>query len=203
MTKEELFGTSTMKKYNLNKVFFLQEADENQAIIKVNATDSLTVAKYPFISSDYAYLTVTRGKDHNFTIIKQNGQTFSFHFGESGHTLISENLQELKVQAMKFLSDNGIIMDYDGKTPVGRATIYFNPNFHRYQLTLYTPGDAFIACVRAPEATDLESAKEYFERFIQSDNWKSYSSSASKDAVETKNFVLTENLEKDEPEYDR
>ena len=38
---------------NLDSVFELESVDTTQVILKVNANNSLKVAKYPFVSTDY------------------------------------------------------------------------------------------------------------------------------------------------------
>jgi hypothetical protein len=83
------------------------------------------VAQYPFLSSDYAYITVTRGKNHILTVIHSNGTKFDFHWGESGHTLISDGLELLRQNVIAFIGQCRIILDYDGFEPK-KATIYYN-----------------------------------------------------------------------------
>ena len=48
----------------LEQVFTLVEATPGQVVLKVLADNPLTVAKFPFVSMDMAYITVTRGKNH-------------------------------------------------------------------------------------------------------------------------------------------
>lgn len=176
----------------LSKVLSIQEVDYNQVIVKVDAKDPLTVAKYPFLSSDYAYITVTRGKEHIFTVVHEDATTFDFHFGSSGHTLISEGLEELKNQVMGFIADNGIFMEYDGEKPIDKATIYFNNNFNQWQLTLYDKNDYYVASVRTDKATDLESAKEIFSDFIKTDSWEKTKSDRVGVKLSTKDFEFLE-----------
>ena len=82
--------------YNLNEIFKLVSADEDKVVIEVLADSPLKVAMFPFVSSEYNYITITRGCKHVLTVIKKDGKTFSFHFGDGGYTLISESLEELK-----------------------------------------------------------------------------------------------------------
>lgn len=63
-----------------------------------------------------AYYTVTRGSEHIFTIVKTNGKTLSFHFGESGHTLISKPLEALKERVLAFLEEKQVFIDLS--TPI-------------------------------------------------------------------------------------
>ena len=112
-----------------NDVFEIEEFDDQQVIVKVNAKDALAVARHPYVSSDMAYITVSRGVDHIFTVVKSDGKTFSFSFGASGYTLISEALEALKKAVLDFISRNGINIEYHGGKPFG-ADIYYNSNYN-------------------------------------------------------------------------
>ena len=121
--------------YNLNEIFKLVSADEDKVVIEVLADSPLKVAMFPFVSSEYNYITVTRGRKHVLTIIKKDGKTFSFHFGDGGYTLISESLEELKKYVLKFISDSGILIEWNGQG-IRRVDIYYNSNYKKWQLTL-------------------------------------------------------------------
>lgn len=96
--------------YNLDEIFTLYSDDEDQAIIKVNANSPLMVARYPFVSGEYEYITVTKSDTHILTIVKKDGSKTSFHWGAGGCTCISESLRELKTQVQKFLTDSRVDM---------------------------------------------------------------------------------------------
>lgn len=93
---------------DLNRVFSVFDDAENQVIIKVTAEDALTVAMYPFLSADYAYITITKGGNHIFTVIRKDGTTWNFHWGSHGHTLIGESTEMLRKKTLEFLSGQGI-----------------------------------------------------------------------------------------------
>jgi hypothetical protein len=151
--------------YDLNKVFKLAEIDDEQVIIKVNAKDSLTVARYPFLSSDYDYITVTRGGNHILTVIKSDGKTFSFHWGTSGYTLISEDFELLRKQVCQFIHDNYIMLELKGKPESKKVNIYYNANYKKWQLSCN-------ANFWSDKATDLESAIKDFSNIVTADEWK-------------------------------
>jgi len=52
----------------------IQEVTDDKVIVKVNADDPLTVARFPFLSSDMAYITLARGKTPVLTIIPKDGR---------------------------------------------------------------------------------------------------------------------------------
>ena len=121
--------------YNLNEIFKLVSADEDKVIIEVLADSPLKVAMFPFVSSEYNYITVTRGRNHILTVIKKDGKTFSFDFGDNGHTLISDSLKELKKFVLKFISDSGVLIEWNGWN-IRRVVIYYNSSYKKWQLTL-------------------------------------------------------------------
>lgn len=152
-----------------DNTFSLEEIDNKQVIIKINADDPLTVAKHPYLSSDMAYITVTRGEDHVLTVIRKNGSTFSFEFGRSGYTLITGDLEELKKAVLEFIRQNHIILDADGKIPY-ETTICYNDNFDKWQLSMYAIGGFFY--VTSDTATDIDSAIRDFEPYVTAEKWE-------------------------------
>ena len=113
--------------YNLNEIFKFVSADEDKVIIEVIADSPLKVAMFPFVSSEYNYITITRGRDHVLTVIKKDGKTFSFDFGDSGHTLISDSLKELKKYVLKFIEDNNVLIEWNGQG-ISNVKIFYNRN---------------------------------------------------------------------------
>lgn len=94
--------------YDLSKVMEIVDRNSDRVVIKVNADDPLTIAMYPFIPGNTAYITVTLGEKHVLTVIKKDNSTFSFHWGIGGYTLISESLEQLRKEVVKFLKIEGI-----------------------------------------------------------------------------------------------
>lgn len=148
----------------MSDVLTIEEVTDEQVIVKVNAKDALTVARHPYLSSDMAYITITRGKNHIFTVIKENGTTWDFHFGESGYTLVSDGITKLKQKVLSFLDDNRIPIDYDGGTLTG-ATIYYNSGYKKWQLAIDTSKGRFM--VWSSKATDFTSAVEEFKPYVE------------------------------------
>lgn len=124
-----------MKNYDLDGIFSIEEIDDNQVIIKVLADSPLKVAQYPFVSKDYAYITVTRGESHLCKVIYADGHSFSFHWGGGSRTLVGEELEELKRQVIAFINQNHIFLNYDGQKVTG-ADIFYNSNLGLWQVTL-------------------------------------------------------------------
>ena len=122
---------------NLDKVFQIEEESDDQVIVKViNNDNPLTIAKYPFIDGNMAYITVTRGNDHVLTVVNKNGKTFSFHWGDGGYTLISEGLERLKRAVVQFIErENHILLERSG-WDIKEAHIFYNNNYKKWQLTL-------------------------------------------------------------------
>ena len=154
----------------MDKIFELEEYDDKQVIVKVNAKDTLAVAKHPYVSSDIAYITVTRGTDHIFTVIKSDGKTFSFSFGSSGYTLISKDLEALEKAVLDFISKNGINIYYHGGKP-SNADIFYNKNFEKWQLTIYVVASAPVY-FWSDTATDIDSAIEAFKPYVTAEKWE-------------------------------
>lgn len=165
--------------YNLNEIFKFVSADEDKIIIEVIADSPLKVAMFPFVSSEYNYITVTRGRNHTLTVIYKNGKTFSFNFGDSGYTLISDSLKELKKHVLKFISDNGILIEWNG-WEIKEVHIYYNSNYKKWQLTLegkrksnYGFGicDAFYW---SSNANNVDEMIEECTKFVTAKSWESY-----------------------------
>lgn len=111
MNLTKLIGGDALERLEANMntiVFELVDNDKTQVILKVNAKDTLTVARHPYISMDYEYITLTKGINHILTTVRKDGKTFSFSWGFCGGTLISENLMRLKDEVCKYLDYIGI-----------------------------------------------------------------------------------------------
>lgn len=93
----------------MSDIFETIYRDEKKIVIKVNADDPLTVAMHPYVKSSYAYITLTRNRaygswDYILTITNKDGGTFSFDWGISGYTLISNSLEELRRAVVEHLT---------------------------------------------------------------------------------------------------
>ena len=141
-------------------VFELVENTPKQVVIKVNADDPLTVARHPYVSGDYAYITVTKGDKHVMTIIKKDSKTFSFHWGSGGYTLISENLERLRTEVCKFIRKNYIMLEWIGENKPSEMNIFYNSNFHSWELTARNNDNRGTACWFSDGASWRDVANE-------------------------------------------
>ena len=122
---------------NLEKIFQLVKANPGQVTIKVTHNDDpLKIAEYPFVSSDMAYITVTKGKRHTLTVIRKDGTTWSFNWGEGGYTLISDNTERLKKAVVEYIENYmHILLDWEDQR-ITEARIFYNNNYKLWQLTI-------------------------------------------------------------------
>lgn len=164
--------------YNLNKIFSIVSVDKDKVIIEVLADTPLKVAMFPFVSASYNYITVTRGRKHILTVIKKDGCTFSFEFGDGGYTLISDSLEELKKYVLKFIEDNDILIEWNGQNIIS-ARIFYNSNYKKWQLTLegkrksnYGFGSTDVHYWSTTAKSIEDMIEECHGRFVYSDNWK-------------------------------
>jgi hypothetical protein len=136
----ELFGKKFHADGNLEDIFTLVEAMPKKVIIKVKPVDNLTIAMYPYINSNYDYITVDKGASKILTVIRKDGSTFSFNWGEGGYTLISKELENLKKAVVEYIEDYcHILLDWIDERKK-EAHIYFNKNYGLWQLTIEGTG---------------------------------------------------------------
>lgn len=148
---------------NLSDIFEIEECDYNRVILKVKVETPLKVAQYPFLSRDWLYITITRGRSHILTIVKTDGTTFGFKWGYDGYTLICDNLELLKTNAVAFIqNDNAILLDYTGGTPK-EINIYYNSNFNAWQLSIDT------VIFRNKDVKSANEMIKYCEKFVKAD----------------------------------
>lgn len=121
-------------------VLELVSVDNEKVVIKINTKDPLIVAMNPEFSSNMAYITVTRGEKHIMTIIREDGTTWSFHWGCRSSTLISDSVAAMRNKVVDFIRENGIVLGLTNKP--SEATIYYNNNYKSWQLTLRNGGES-------------------------------------------------------------
>ncbi len=159
---------STINLYDdLDRVFELIEVNNKQVILEVKADSPLTVAQFPFVSMQMKYITVTRGREHQLVIINNDGSQTNFSWGDSGYTIIGDNSKMLKVNVIKFIEDNGILIDCTTTVVRDPAKIFFNHNFGEWQLTL---GAAYYKSKTAKNVMDMINE---CKKFVVADNWRS------------------------------
>ena len=100
--------------YKLNQV-----TDDGVAVIELSEKrhDALFIATHPIIRSEWEYLTVTgvrksHGGSHSLHYVKDNGESgFICEWGDSGSTLVTDNVSRLKRSVREFLAYNGYYAD--------------------------------------------------------------------------------------------
>ena len=157
---------------NLQKVFSLVEETPEQVIIKVLADDPLTIARYPFVDSEMAYITVTRGEEHILTVVKKDGKTYSFHWGSSGYTLISENMEELKKAVIEYIQDDVYILLERTGWEIAEAKIYYNDYYRKWQLTLEGKGSRQCAHWWSKTAESFEEMAAEVIPYVRACGWE-------------------------------
>lgn len=153
----------------MNNVFELVQRTNEQVVIKVNADNNLVIAMHPYVDSNYDYITVTRGKNHTLTIVNKNGSTCSFDWGDRGRTLISDGLERLKKEVVKFIEEDcKIVLDAD-TDDFYEASIFYNSNFKKWQIKFNDRYNVFTNAKNVCEAMGL--AEKYAVRNV--DEWES------------------------------
>ena len=151
----------------MTPVLELVHNDNEKVVIKVNAKDPLTVALNPEFNANMAYITVTKGENHIMTIIREDGSSWSFHWGGNGTTLISDSVLAMKNKVIAFIRENGIAYGLTGYPT--EATVFYNDYFKSWQLTLRRGRESdHIWYDGATNETDM---KVYARKFIDVDGW--------------------------------
>lgn len=55
-------------------------------------------------------IRVTKGRDQYYTIFKDDGSHWGFHFGDSGFTLVSSKVDELRKAVNAMIRESGIAL---------------------------------------------------------------------------------------------
>lgn len=148
-------------------VLELVQNDKDKVVIKVNAKDPLTVALNPEFNANMAYITVTKGEKHIMTIIRDDGTSWSFHWGGYSTTMISDSVLAMKNKVIAFIRENGIAYGLTGEPT--KATICYNHNFKSWQLTLeHGREEDHIWYKDAANETDMIV---YARKFINVEGW--------------------------------
>lgn len=139
--------------------FKIIQNTEESVILQNLVKTSLDVAMYPYVSSDIDYINITKGTDHVCTIIKADATTFSFSWGRSGHTIISNSLTILKNKIIEFITSQGILLDVMTTMQPDTLTIYYNTFFRSWQARLSKKG------CKNEENLYIQNASSYAEVF--------------------------------------
>ena len=82
----------------MKKLVELVEVIENNdkcVLLKI-LCDKLELMKIGCFNGNEEYIRLTKGKDHTCTIWYKNGNSFSWEWGYSGNTLVSESLNQAR-----------------------------------------------------------------------------------------------------------
>lgn len=151
---------------NLDRIFKLYQVDKNQVIIEVKADSPLVVAQFPFVTMQMKYITVTRGKNHVFTTVRDDGSTSSIECGESGHTILTNAMAMFKANVCKFIEENDILIDYCGQSIGEDVYICYNPYYQKWQLRLDDGVHYFNS-----KANNVNEMIDDCKRFVVADSW--------------------------------
>lgn len=92
-----------MKK--LYELVTVEENNENCVVLKVKENMSLELIKIGCFDGNETLFRLTKGYDHTCTVWK--GQSsFSWHWGQSGHTLVSPEISEMACQISRAIVDD-------------------------------------------------------------------------------------------------
>lgn len=94
-----------------NKLCYLVDIIENNeecVILKVKDNKKLELIKLGYFDGNEELMRLTKGRNHTCTIFKTNGKSFSWYWGSSGCTLVSDN-----VSAMGKIIESCITEDFD------------------------------------------------------------------------------------------
>lgn len=94
-----------------NKLCYLVDIIENNeecVILKVKDNKKLDLIKLGYFDGNEELMRLTKGRNHTCTIFKTNGKSFSWYWGSSGCTLVSDN-----VSAMGKIIESCITEDFD------------------------------------------------------------------------------------------
>lgn len=95
---------------SLDKVVKVDINHPNFVLLKVTGTKHDILATGT-LSGNEEYIRLTKGKRHVLTISPKDGEPFSFVFGEGTHTVISQNLINIKLDVLAYLEAQHISIE--------------------------------------------------------------------------------------------
>lgn len=84
--------------------------DNPQCVIftfKAGVTTLDKIASGIFVGNE-EMIRVTKGQDHELRVYKTNDDSYAFHWGDSGFTLISERLENIRKLVCQYLNRHGV-----------------------------------------------------------------------------------------------
>lgn len=157
-------------------VFEVVSNTEQQVVLKNLVKTPLEVALHPYLDSSYSYITVTKGKNHIFTVVKADGTKIDFSFGAYGHTCISNEMLELKKHVLEFISDKGILINTNTLKSPEKAIIFYDSATKKWQAKLYVNGEEENYCSKSACCKE-DLIKEVQEKFNSKLNVLTYKKS--------------------------
>jgi len=113
--------------YAQNNLFKLENVNNTEVLVEYR--------KAYEEKTDLKYIRITRGKNHKCTLIYEDGNTYSFSWGTSGCTLISDSLNQFKWQVVAFIEHEcHILLDIDTMDVPNGLLIFYNYHFNAWQL---------------------------------------------------------------------
>lgn len=143
----------------MSNVFELVKETAEQVIVKVNAKDLMVIAEHPYVDAQMAYITVTRGDEHIWTVVREDGSTWSWHTGKGGHTCVSENVNRLREELETFLAKEHVFLGVRTELNPYAAKFYTTKNRHGNPTNTWLVD--FMFCDTKQEGRRYFSMKQY------------------------------------------
>ena len=119
-----------------SEIYSLVSREPKTIVVKVKDVNNLTIAKNPFINAQMDYLSITRGEHKVLTVIHKDGSTFSFGWGGGSHTIVSDELIQLKQSIEDFIEKQCLIpLEWDDGE-ISDSSVYYNSNFNCWMFRL-------------------------------------------------------------------
>ena len=151
-------------------IFSLANISNETVVLKINCDTPLQAAKYPYVDTTYEYLSITRGKDHIFSVINKQGECIKTFEDYSDHRAILGNKTELlKTKALAFLKNNHILINYAGER-MTKASILYNPRFGKWTLVMEDPACNKVLYLSETAKSETDVMNEC-KCFVKTRNW--------------------------------
>ena len=115
----------------------LAENNERCVILEVKPGCEMDLIRLGCFNGDEKMFRLTKGNDHTLTVFTNNGKSYNFGFGNSGYTLVSDQLKqqrELIVDCIKL--DYAIIIENDSHSKIVDSLGMRNPKDVERRLSL-------------------------------------------------------------------
>lgn len=92
--------TQQIKSNQVINGFRLAQNAEDLVVLEVAVYSPLEIALHPFLSTDWKYISVSKGVNNTLTIIDKNGKSKMYQIN---HFSSKDHIKELPVQILKLL----------------------------------------------------------------------------------------------------